>query len=492
VIADQLPILQVVIPLLAAPLCLLARDGRLAWALSQAAALAALAVSVALLLTVQADGPISYAIGGWAAPYGIEYRIDLLAAYVLLLISFIGAVALPYAARSAAAEVDAPRLPFFYSAWLLCVAGLLGITATGDAFNLFVFLEISSLSTYILVGLGRDRRALTAAYQYLIMGTIGATFILIGVGLLYMMTGTLNMADLAERLPALTGTRTVRAALAFLCVGISLKLALFPLHLWLPNAYAYAPSVVSVLLAATATKVAAYVLLRFVFTVFGAEFVFGAMRFDTVLLPLALVAVFSASATAIFQDNVKRLFAYSSVAQIGYVVLGISLATPLGLTAAILHLFNHALMKGALFMALGCVAYRAGAVNLDAMAGLAKRMPWTFAAIVAGGLSLVGVPLTVGFISKWYLVQAALEDGMWWVAALVLAGSLLAVIYVWRVVEAGYLRAPAADTVVREAPLSLIAPTWILVAANVYFGVNTDLTAGLAGRAAALLMGGVP
>ena len=491
-IADQLPILQVVIPLLAAPLCLLARDGRLAWALSQAAALAALAVSVALLLTVQADGPISYAIGGWAAPYGIEYRIDLLAAYVLLLISFIGAVALPYAARSAAAEVDAPRLPFFYSAWLLCVAGLLGITATGDAFNLFVFLEISSLSTYILVGLGRDRRALTAAYQYLIMGTIGATFILIGVGLLYMMTGTLNMADLAERLPALTGTRTVRAALAFLCVGISLKLALFPLHLWLPNAYAYAPSVVSVLLAATATKVAAYVLLRFVFTVFGAEFVFGAMRFDTVLLPLALVAVFSASATAIFQDNVKRLFAYSSVAQIGYVVLGISLATPLGLTAAILHLFNHALMKGALFMALGCVAYRAGAVNLDAMAGLAKRMPWTFAAIVAGGLSLVGVPLTVGFISKWYLVQAALEDGMWWVAALVLAGSLLAVIYVWRVVEAGYLRAPAADTVVREAPLSLIAPTWILVAANVYFGVNTDLTAGLAGRAAALLMGGVP
>jgi multicomponent Na+:H+ antiporter subunit D len=492
VIADQLPILQVVIPLLAAPLCLLARDGRLAWALSQAAALAALAVSVALLLTVQADGPISYAIGGWAAPYGIEYRIDLLAAYVLLLISFIGAVALPYAARSAAAEVDAPRLPFFYSAWLLCVAGLLGITATGDAFNLFVFLEISSLSTYILVGLGRDRRALTAAYQYLIMGTIGATFILIGVGLLYMMTGTLNMADLAERLPALTGTRTVRAALAFLCVGISLKLALFPLHLWLPNAYAYAPSVVSVLLAATATKVAAYVLLRFVFTVFGAEFVFGAMRFDTVLLPLALVAVFSASATAIFQDNVKRLFAYSSVAQIGYIVLGISLATPLGLTAAILHLFNHALMKGALFMALGCVAYRAGAVNLDAMAGLAKRMPWTFAAIVAGGLSLVGVPLTVGFISKWYLVQAALEDGMWWVAALVLAGSLLAVIYVWRVVEAGYLRAPAADTVVREAPLSLIAPTWILVAANVYFGVNTDLTAGLAGRAAALLMGGVP
>src|SRR3972149_5873173 len=153
--------------------------------------------------------------------------------------------------------------------YLLCLAGLLGISVTGDAFNLFVFLEISSLSTYVLIALGRDRRALMAGYQYLIMGTIGATFFVIGVGLLYLETGTLNMADMAARLPRGTAARPVLAALAFITVGISLKLALFPLHLWLPNAYAYAPSAVTAFIAATATKVSVYVLLRFYYSVFG-------------------------------------------------------------------------------------------------------------------------------------------------------------------------------------------------------------------------------
>ena len=322
-------------------------------------------------------------------------------AFVLLIVSAIGALVLPYAARSVAREIATERIALFYAAYLLCLAGLLGIAATGDAFNLFVFLEISSLSSYVLISLGSDRRALTAAYQYLIMGTIGATFILIGVGLMYMMTGTLNMIDLADRLPEVAQTRTVRAALAFLTVGISLKLALFPLHLWLPNAYAFAPSVVTAFLAATATKVAVYMLLRFLFTVFGKALSFEAMLLHLILVPLALVAVFSGSIVAVFQDNLKRMLAYSSVAQIGYIILGISFATVTGVTAGILHLFNHALMKAALFLALGCLVYQLGSARLQDVAGLGRRMPWTFAAIIIGGLSLIGVPLTVGFISKW-------------------------------------------------------------------------------------------
>ena len=219
---------------------------------------------------------------------------------------------------------------------------------TGDAFNLFVFLEISSLSSYVLISLGKDRRALTAAYQYLIMGSIGATFFVIGVGLLYMMTGTLNMADLAARLPKVLHTRTVLAAFGFLTVGIGLKLAMFPLHLWLPNAYTYAPSVVTVFLAATATKVAVYVFVRFFFTIFGMPFVFDTLPVGTILLTLGLAGVLGASTVAIFQTNVKRLLAYSSVAQIGYMLLGIGMASVTGLTAGILHLFNHAIMKGGL------------------------------------------------------------------------------------------------------------------------------------------------
>ena len=181
----------------------------------------------------------------------------------------------------------------------------------------------------------------------------------------------------------------------------------------MPNAYAYAPSTVTAFLAATATKVAIYLLLRFLFTIFGEVLSFEEMILHFILLPLSLVAVFSASIVAIFQDNLKRMLAYSSVAQIGYIILGISFVSVTGLKAGILHLFNHALMKGALFLALGCVAYRLGSVQLRDIAGLGRRMPWTFAAIIIGGLSLIGVPLTVGFISKWYLVLAALEDQLW-------------------------------------------------------------------------------
>ncbi|MEE4379613.1 MAG: proton-conducting transporter membrane subunit, partial [Candidatus Competibacteraceae bacterium] len=279
---------------------------------------------------------------------------------------------------------------------------------------------------------------------------------------------------------------------AFLTVGVGLKLALFPLHLWLPNAYAYGPSVVTAFLSATATKVAIYILLRMFFTIFGADFSFNTMRLDLVLLPLALIGIFSASMVAIFQTNVKRMLAYSSVAQIGYIILGISMVSLTGLTAGISHLFNHALMKATLFMALGCVTYRVGAATIDRMAGLGYTMPWTMAAFVIGGLSLIGVPLTAGFVSKWYLVLGALEQGWWPVALLVLMTSLLAVIYIWRVVETAYFRPAPADTVVREAPLKLLLPTWTLALANLYFGLNTALNAGVARQAAASLLGVAP
>ena len=268
-----------------------------------------------------------------------------------------------------------------------------------------------------------------------------------------------------------------------------LKLALFPLHQWLPDAYAYAPSTVTAFLASTATKVAVYILLRVFFTIFGVVFAFDTMTLHWILMPLALLAILSPSLTAIYQGNVKRLLAYSSVAQIGYMILGISLATVTGLTAGILHLFNHAVIKATLFMAMGAVMYQIGSVRIEAMRGLAKRMPWTMGAFVAGGLSLIGVPLTVGFVSKWYLVLGAVEEGMWGVALVVLLGSLLALVYVWRVVEAAYFNEYLGDLDVREAPASLLIPMWILVAANFFFGIHATLTAGVARRAAETLLG---
>jgi multicomponent Na+:H+ antiporter subunit D len=487
--ADQLPALQVALPLLAAPLVALIRWKRGAWLLALLTSWAVLAMAVLLLRQVLDQGTIVYALGGWGAPFGIEYRVDLVSAYVLLVVAAIGAIVTPYAKASVEREVDPGRIPLFYSAFLLCLTGLLGITVTGDVFNLFVFLEISSLSAYGLIAMGPDRRALHASYKYLIMGSIGATFIVIGIGMMYIMTGTLNMVDLSLRLPEIS-SRTESVAFAFLTVGISLKLALFPLHLWLPDAYTYAPSTVTTFLASTATKVAVYMLVRFFFTIFGLFFSFETMTLHWVLTPLAILAILSASLTAIYQQNIKRLLAYSSVAQIGYMILGISLATVTGLTAGLLHLFNHALMKAALFMAMGAVMHQVGSVRMEAVQGLGRKMPWTMAGFVAGGLSLIGVPLTVGFISKWYLVLGAVEQGMWIVAFFVLVGSLLALIYVWKVVEAAYFREYIGDLSVREAPLSLLLPMWVLVLANVYFGIDASLTAGVAGEAARALLGG--
>jgi len=342
----------------------------------------------------------------------------------------------------------------------------------------------------VLIALGRDRRALVASYQYLVMGTIGATFIVIGIGLLYLMTGTLNLADMAGRLGGVRETRPVLAGLAFLTVGISLKLALFPLHQWLPNAYTYAPSAVSAFLAATATKVSIYVLIRFYYSVFGGSLIFEKLPLPEVMLGLSLAAMFIASAVAMFQHDLKRMFAYSSVGQIGYITLGLSFDSASGLTAAIVHLFNHAVTKGALFLLIGCAVAVAGGSSLSRLSGLGRVMPLTSFGIVVGGMSLIGVPGTAGFISKWYLILAALEKGQWWLALAIVASSLLAVAYVWRFVEVAYFREPRSDLPARrEAPLSMLLPAWILVGAVLYFGLETSVTVGSAANAAAMLMG---
>jgi multicomponent Na+:H+ antiporter subunit D len=490
-LAPHLPALQVVVPLMAAPLTVLLRRRSLAFAVAVGASWVALAISVLLWLQVAHAGTISYAIGSWPAPWGIEYRVDRLSSFVLVLVSGIAALALPYSRASIEAEVPPQQHYLFYTMFVLCLTGLLGITITGDAFNIFVFLEISSLSTYVLIALGRDRRALVASYQYLIMGTIGATFIVIGIGLLYLMTGTLNLADMGRRITAVQGTRPVLVALAFLTVGISLKLALFPLHQWLPNAYAFAPSAVSAFLAATATKVAIYVLLRFYFSVFGESAVFARLPMQETLLLLALAGMFAASTIAIFQADLKRLFAYSSVGQIGYIILGVSFSSATGLTGAIVHLFNHGVTKGAIFMLLGGVALVMGGTSLARVQGLGKRMPLTSAGIVVCGLSLIGVPGTAGFVSKWYLLLAALEKGQWWLVFAIVLSSLLAVAYVWRFVEAAYFREPRRDLGAARLPWSMGLPAGCLVAATLWFGLDTSFTVGSAAQAAAMLIEGL-
>lgn len=490
----HLPALQVVIPLLGALLAGLLRRGSVAFALALVVSWIMPFISVAMLWQTLSSGPISYHLGGWEPPWGIEYRVDALNGFVLVLVSTVGAVIMPFARRSVAFEVAEGQQAWFYCMYLLCLTGLLGITVTGDAFNAFVFLEISSLSTYVLIALGHDRRALLSAFQYLVMGTIGATFYVIGVGLLYLLTGSLNMVDIAARLgPAWAeNSRAIVAALAFVTVGISLKLALFPLHVWLPNAYAYAPSWVTTFLSATATKVAIYLLVRFYFSIFGVAIDFGALPVTEIIIALSVAAMFVASFIAVFETNLKRMLAFSSVAQIGYITLGIGLANQAGLTGGLVHVVNHALMKAALFLAAGAIFYRVGTVQLKELVGIGRKMPLTMAAFTIAGLGLVGTPGTSGFVSKWYLALGALDKGWWVLVFLIVGSSLIALVYVGRVLEVAWLREPSAAIAhANDPPLSMLLPLIVLATATIYFGIDTEWTAGIAGTAAKALLEGL-
>ena len=240
-VEQHLSILLVVIPLLAAPVAALLPSGRLPWLLTQVVTLVCLWISLSLLADVSSGRLIHYELGGWAPPWGIAYEVDALNALVAVVICMIGTLVTAYSLRSVPADIPSEKQAHFFAAFLLCFLGLLGMSMTGDIFNVFVFLEISSLSTYALVSMGRNRQALSAAFQYLILGTIGATFFLIGIGLAYAATGTLNMADMAVRLQDSPHTDTIKTALGFIFVGMALKAAMFPLHQWLPWRAPYLP-----------------------------------------------------------------------------------------------------------------------------------------------------------------------------------------------------------------------------------------------------------
>lgn len=493
-LALHFPVLLVVVPLLTAPLLALVRHKQVVRVLALLSALTTAAIGWGLVMAAREQAePLSYHLGGWPPPIGIEYVVSQASAFVVAVVSSIAALGLLLGTRETRREVTDGQQHLFYAAYLLCLAGLLGMAITGDAFNVFVFLEISSLSTYSLVAMGSRRRAFSAAFNYLILGTIGGTFVLIGIGLLYQVTGTLNVQDIAAQVQALENVdpdshnRTLTVAFAFMIVGLSLKLAVFPLHQWLPGAYAEAPAAVSAFLAGTATKVIYFQLLRTTVVFFGAAHVFGALHFGThVLMPLSIVGMFVGSIAAIYQPTLNRMLAYSSVGQVGYLTLALSFGTEAGVQAGLLHLGAHALTKAGLFCVVAAIVAGIGSNRIHKLNGLGRRMPLVAFAFVLGGVGLIGVPGTAGFVSKWALLQAAFAGEHYVVAGLVLLSSLVAVVYVWRIVEVMYFTAPPVHEKTTFDRMAML-PAVILLGATVYFGLFPDQVVELTVDAASQL-----
>ncbi|MBE0524408.1 MAG: monovalent cation/H+ antiporter subunit D family protein [Methanosarcinales archaeon] len=472
-IYDDFPALIVILPLFAAftvPIIGYFSKKTVPYFVSLATFIAFI-ISIFNLQTVMSSGTISYTMGGWEPPWGIEYRIDYLNAFVSIVVIFIIFIVSIYSRKSIENELPGKTVPFFII-FLLLTAGLEGLIVTGDIFNVYVFLEISSLAAYALIAVGSNRNALMASLNYLIIGTVSASFILLGIGYLYMVTGTLNMADMANILPAAFDERpkVVLAAFAFFLVGFSIKVGLFPLHTWMPDAYSQAPSAVSALLASTFTKVAAYVMIRFMITIFKPDFIISTVNANIILAWLAAIAIIAGSVLAIAQTDFKRMLAYSSVSQIGYIILGIALVNQVAMTGGIIHIMNHGIMKAALFMVAGAIIYKTGIRNINDFKGLGKTMPYTSAAFTLVALSMIGVPPTVGFVSKWYLAWGAMIADQWIFVGVIMLSSLLNIVYFWRVFENMYFyRAEGGK--VDEVPLSMLLPILILAALTFLLGL---------------------
>ncbi|WP_256287911.1 proton-conducting transporter membrane subunit [Halobellus inordinatus] len=415
------------------------------WVAAALAALAHLGLSVTVAAKVISTGRFTYAVGGYTPPFGIELVADGISATLVVLVSVVTVAVVLYARRAG------PDSNSFYSELLLLTAGISGVFVTGDVFNLYVFIEITGLATYALVATGRSPAAALASLKYLLVGTIGASLYLLGVGYLYIATGTLNMADLSTQLQAVGyDSPLVLTGFALLVVGLAVKSALYPLHTWQPGAYAESPDSVTAYISALVSTAAAYALFRLVYAVFTPAFDAAVPFALDALVVLASVSVVVGSVLAVLQSDLKRMLAYSSVAQFGLVIAGFAVANATAVTGGLVHLVGHAIMKAGLFVGVGALAGVAGGRTVDDLAGVADRAPVVSAAFAILAFALVGVPPAVGFAGKWHIVLGAVEGGRWGVAAVAVVSTLLTLAYFARVVERMYFQdAPAAtaDTV---------------------------------------------
>ncbi len=431
--------------------------------------------SLAVMGNVMVHGRISYVAGNWAAPYGIELVVDHLSAVMLILISVVALLASVSALKSVGQELPGREYQFF-ALYLILIAGLMGLVLTGDAFNLYVMLEITSITSYGLIAMGKGRAPL-ASFNYVIMGSVGACFYLLGVAYLYLMTGTLNMADMAQILPTIGGGAAVATALGFILVGLWVKMAFFPLHGWLPNAYSLAPTGAGLIAAPLVTKVTVYLMVRLMFWVFSSDYLFFTHPMvQSGIVWAATAGIICASALALAQRDLKRMLTYIIVAEVGYMVGGVWLANKTGLTGAVLHIVNDALMTLCLFLAVAAIVYKLGSGEFDKLQGIYRKMPITMAAFTVGAFSMIGVPPTAGFFSKWYLILGGIEAGHWEYVIALLFSSLVNAVLFFRIIEIGYFYKDEHDHGHEqrdEAPVLMQAPLVVCAVALIVIGLGS-------------------
>ena len=485
------PIVWIILfPLFGAVLCALAGpwSKTICYPVSVLSMVASVWASVKTLLqAIEASThEVSYILGGWSLDLfprgvGIEFRADILGGLITLVVTGVGLIVTLYSRLPVQRETPGKEA-MYYGLFLLQIAGLAGIALTGDAFNLYVLIEVAALTGYGLIALGSNRAA-AATFNYVILGTIGASFYLLGVGYLYLKTGTLNMVGIREVIEAnqMYDSPAMQVAFVLVLLGILIKMAFFPFHAWLPNAYCHAPTSTSCLLAPLVTKVMIYVMIRMILTVFGVEFTFESTLWTEVMPWLVVVAIVCAAVMALAQREIKRMLAYLIVAEVGYMVGGVWIYNYYGLIGSIFHVISDACMTLCLFLGAGIILEKCKTTHFDGLRGLFARMPLTMIGFFIGGFSIIGLPPTCGFFSKWYLITGGMVSERWEYMVTLMFSTMVMVILFFRLIERMHLAVSESgqnlgkghgdlglterQTRFDEAPLSMLIP--LLLAASV-------------------------
>jgi len=470
--SHQLPAILFLLPLFAAismpVVCLKHRHWSQPISLTILAAM--VLVSILNLHNVVNHGEVRYAFSGWTAPLGIEWVADGLASVILVLLSVLGLLGVVFTGPTSPKALGG-RIVHYYTLILLFFSALTGIVFARDLFNLFVFLEVAAISSYALIGVAGGR-ALFAAFRYLILGTIGASIYLLGVSYLYAVTGTLNMADMADKLPFLLGSKALVGGLLFIFIGLGIKMALVPFHAWMPEAYAYAPDSVSPILASLLTKIVLLAWVRIIYWVLNASTVISDIPILQLVAVLGALAAVIGASLALAQRDLKMMFAYGGISHIGIILIGIGQGNQTGFVGGIFYLLNDAVMQAALFFLAGVAFCHYGVRTIDDIGRVGKQAPWLTGSLIVIALGMVGLPPTGGFFGKWNIILGALEAGNYVSVAAVVLSTLLTLAYFVKLFE-GIFRQTSTrlDVQFGEIPLSFKMTLGVTSAAIMLLGL---------------------
>jgi multicomponent Na+:H+ antiporter subunit D len=430
-------------------------------------------VSILNLNSIIHNGEVRYAFSGWAAPLGIEWVADGLASVILVALSLLGLLTLVYAGPMSPKDLGW-RIVHYYTLILLLIAALTGIVFAGDLFNLFVFLEVAAISSYALIGVAGGR-ALFAAFRYLVIGTLGASLYLLGVSYFYAASGTLNMADMADRLPFLLNSKAVVGGLLFMFIGLGIKMALVPFHAWLPEAYTYAPESISPILAALVTKVALLGWVRIIYWVLGASIIIYDIPILLLVAILGTLASVIGAVLALAQRDIKMMFAYGGISHIGIILIGVSQGNQTGFAGGIFYLLNDGVMQAGLFFLAGVAICQYGIRTVEDMGRIGKQAPWLTGSLIVLAMGMVGLPPTGGFFGKWYIILGALEANNYIAVAAVLLSTLLTLAYFVKLFESIFRQTPVQSEILpSDIPLSCKLCLGVTSAAVMILGIFSD------------------